>query len=103
VGIGEVLPLQAGLRQLLLHGLDEKVYEFVVGIARDALVPPTEVLWCLQSVLVVRSHVKHDRQGSGRVNAADQRNREKVCQSVSPCLPRLDRRFPGFARRPSPQ
>ena len=73
MGIGEVLPLQTGVRQLLLHGLDEKIDKFVVGIARDTLVPPTEVLGRFQSVFVVRSHVKHDRQGSGRVNAADQR------------------------------
>ena len=99
MGVGKVLPLQTCLWQLPLYALHEKIYEFIVGIAGDTLMPPTKVLWRFQSVFVVRSHVKHDRQGSSWVNAAYQRVKEKACQLVSPFLPHLDHQSPRFVRR----
>ena len=70
---GEVLPLEADVRQLLLDGLHELIDEIVVRLTRHALVPPAEVLGVLESFGVVGSDVQHDRQRPLRANAADRR------------------------------
>ena len=69
----EVLPLQAGVRQLLLDGLDELIDEVEIGLARHPLVAPAEVLGVVQPLRVVGPHVQHDRQRPLGADAADQR------------------------------
>ena len=69
---GEVLPLQQHVGQLFVHGGHEFVDERVVVVVADPPVAPAEVLRVFQQFDVVGAHVEHDRQGAGRVDAADE-------------------------------
>ncbi len=69
----EVLPLKAGVRQLLLHGPDELIDEVEVGRSRHPLVPPAEVLGIIEPLGVVGPHVQHDRQRPLGADPADER------------------------------
>ena len=62
VGLGEVLELDAGVREDLLHGEHELLQEVVVGIARQARLAEPEVERVGEQLLVVRPDVEHDRQ-----------------------------------------
>ena len=75
---GEVLPLQQHVGQLLVHGGHEVVDERVVLVVADPPVAPAEVLRIFQEFDVVGSHIEDDRQGAGRVDAADEGVQRKL-------------------------
>ena len=70
---GEVLPMQARGRQLLLDRLDELIDEVEVRLTGDPLVPPAEVLRILQALRVVGPDVEDDRQGPLGADSTDER------------------------------
>lgn len=41
---GEILPLQTGAGQFLLDCLHKSIHELVIGVARDAFMPPAQVV-----------------------------------------------------------
>ncbi len=71
--LGEVLPLQQHAGEPLAERIDERVDEFVVLGAADALVPPTEIERIRQQRFVVGADVEHHRQRSGRIEPTGSR------------------------------
>ena len=66
----EVLKLHQHVGPAALHRREEVGHEFVVFFLADTLVPPAHVHGVIQQLLVIGSHVQHDRQGIGRADTA---------------------------------
>src|SRR5689334_14375253 len=69
----EIFPLKACLGKFLFHRLNKLIDEVQVGLARNPLVTPAQVLGIVEPFLIVCSHIQHDRQGPLRTNPADER------------------------------
>src|SRR4029077_10113188 len=81
----KVFPLQACLRKLLLHRLNELIHEVEIGLAGNAFMTPAEVLRIVESFFVVRAYIQDDRQRSFRTNTTNARvERELANRDAEP-------------------
>jgi len=69
VPCGEVLELDDRLGEHLGHGVEELVDEIVVGVTTKPLARQPDVERIVEEFLVIRSHIQHDGQRVGRVDA----------------------------------
>src|SRR5580704_412261 len=67
----KVFPLQQCLRKLLLHCLNELIYEIEIGLAGNPFMTPADVLRVLESLGVVGAHIQDDRQRSLWMNTTN--------------------------------
>ncbi|KAG1649222.1 hypothetical protein GQR58_029194 [Nymphon striatum] len=66
----EVLPLEQYARKSLTKGVDERFDERVVVVAGNPLVAPAQVFRIVESVLIVRPDIEHDRKRASGVDAS---------------------------------
>src|SRR6185503_6719532 len=60
----KVLPLQTGVREFLLHCLNELIDEVVIDLTGHPFMSPAEIFRVIQSFLIVGSHIQNDGQRS---------------------------------------
>src|SRR6202007_2909432 len=69
----KVFPLQACLRKLLLHRLNELIYEVEIGLAGNPFMTPADVFRIIQPLLIICAYVQDDWQRSFRTNTTNAR------------------------------
>ena len=87
VGLQKVFPLQDGVRVHAHHGVDEPIDEVLILTSANPLVSQAEIQRVVQPLLIVRAHVKHDRQRQIGRGSRRTRCRGTASRSGSPVPP----------------